>query len=102
MRIQIASDLHLEIVHQSFPGYNPIAPSDADVLVLFVPIFTVLASIVPSSFFQYEPPTISPLMRSLRVAGALSFVIWVLLVMVNVRFPTTKVRADVSTAATLP
>ncbi|MEM5434701.1 metallophosphoesterase [Paraburkholderia diazotrophica] len=34
MRIQIASDLHLEIVHQSFPGYNPVAPSDADVLVL--------------------------------------------------------------------
>jgi hypothetical protein len=34
MRIQIASDLHLEIPHQSFPGYNPVAPSDADVLVL--------------------------------------------------------------------
>jgi len=34
MRIQIASDLHLEILHQSFPGYNPVAPSDADVLVL--------------------------------------------------------------------
>ncbi|CAD6563132.1 metallophosphoesterase [Paraburkholderia sabiae] len=34
MRIQIASDLHLENLHRSFPGYNPIAPSDADVLVL--------------------------------------------------------------------
>ncbi|MBN3765209.1 metallophosphoesterase [Burkholderia sp. Ac-20365] len=34
MRIQIASDLHLEILHQSFPGYNPVTPSDADVLVL--------------------------------------------------------------------
>lgn len=34
MRIQIASDLHLEILQQSFPGYNPLAPSDADVLVL--------------------------------------------------------------------
>ncbi|MEX3932168.1 metallophosphoesterase [Paraburkholderia phymatum] len=34
MRIQIASDLHLEIVHQSFPGYNLFAPSDARVLVL--------------------------------------------------------------------
>jgi predicted phosphodiesterase len=34
MRIQIASDLHLEVVHQRFPGYNPVAPSDADVLVL--------------------------------------------------------------------
>ncbi|SIT41799.1 conserved hypothetical protein [Paraburkholderia piptadeniae] len=34
MRIQIASDLHLEIVHQSFPGHNPVTLSDADVLVL--------------------------------------------------------------------
>ncbi|CAB3741027.1 hypothetical protein LMG22037_06445 [Paraburkholderia phenoliruptrix] len=34
MRIQIASDLHLEIVHQSFPGFNPIAATDADLLVL--------------------------------------------------------------------
>jgi predicted phosphodiesterase len=34
MRIQIASDLHLEIVHQSFPGYIPVVHSDADVLVL--------------------------------------------------------------------
>lgn len=34
MRVQIASDLHLEILHQSFPGYNPVTPADADVLVL--------------------------------------------------------------------
>lgn len=34
MRIQIASDLHLEILHQSFPGFNPIEFSNADVLVL--------------------------------------------------------------------
>ncbi|MGF6372951.1 putative phosphodiesterase [Paraburkholderia sp. RAU6.4a] len=34
MRIQIASDLHLEIVHQSFPGFNPVVRSNADVLVL--------------------------------------------------------------------
>ncbi|MEM5341468.1 metallophosphoesterase [Paraburkholderia azotifigens] len=34
MRIQIASDLHLENLHRSFPGHNPVAPSDADVLVL--------------------------------------------------------------------
>jgi predicted phosphodiesterase len=35
MRIQIASDLHLEMLHRSFPGYNPVVPSSsADVLVL--------------------------------------------------------------------
>jgi predicted phosphodiesterase len=34
MRIQIASDLHLEMLHRSFPDYNPVAPSNADVLVL--------------------------------------------------------------------
>lgn len=35
MRIQIASDLHLEILHRSFPGYNPVKPSSsADVLDL--------------------------------------------------------------------
>ena len=35
MRIQIASDLHLEMLHRSFPGYNPVKPSSsADVLVL--------------------------------------------------------------------
>jgi predicted phosphodiesterase len=35
MRIQIASDLHLEMLHRSFPGYNPVEPSSAaDVLVL--------------------------------------------------------------------
>ena len=34
MRIQIASDLHLEMLHRSFPGYNPVVPSSsADVLV---------------------------------------------------------------------
>ncbi|SDR51285.1 Calcineurin-like phosphoesterase [Paraburkholderia fungorum] len=34
MRIQIASDLHLEMLQRSFPDYNPVGPSDADVLVL--------------------------------------------------------------------
>jgi predicted phosphodiesterase len=35
MRIQIASDLHLEMLQRSFPGYNPVEPSlSADVLVL--------------------------------------------------------------------
>jgi predicted phosphodiesterase len=34
MRLQIASDLHLEMLQRSFPGYNPVAPSGADVLVL--------------------------------------------------------------------
>ncbi|MGF7131436.1 putative phosphodiesterase [Paraburkholderia sp. EB58] len=35
MRIQIASDLHLEMLHRSFPDYNPVEPSSsADVLVL--------------------------------------------------------------------
>jgi predicted phosphodiesterase len=35
MRIQIASDLHLEMLQSSFPGYNPVQPSPtADVLVL--------------------------------------------------------------------
>lgn len=34
MRIQIASDLHLEVLQRSFPGYIPVEQSDADVLVL--------------------------------------------------------------------
>jgi predicted phosphodiesterase len=34
MRIQIASDLHLEMLHRTFVGYNPVAPTSADVLVL--------------------------------------------------------------------
>lgn len=34
MRIQIAADLHLEMLHRSFPDYNPVGSSDADVLVL--------------------------------------------------------------------
>jgi predicted phosphodiesterase len=34
MRIQIASDLHLETIQRSFPDYNPVTPSEADVLVL--------------------------------------------------------------------
>uniref|UniRef100_UPI002AB0C1FC metallophosphoesterase n=1 Tax=Caballeronia sp. J97 TaxID=2805429 RepID=UPI002AB0C1FC len=34
MRIQIASDLHLEVVHQRFPAVTLVTPTDADVLVL--------------------------------------------------------------------
>ncbi len=34
MKIQIASDLHLDFLQESFPGYRVIEPCDADVLVL--------------------------------------------------------------------
>ena len=34
MRIQIASDLHLEMLHRRFPDHNPVAAAPADVLVL--------------------------------------------------------------------
>jgi len=34
MKIQIASDLHLDILQQQFPGYRVIEPADADVLVI--------------------------------------------------------------------
>jgi predicted phosphodiesterase len=34
MRIQIASDLHLEHIGQRFPGYRVIEPADADLLIL--------------------------------------------------------------------
>lgn len=34
MKIQIASDLHLELLEQGFPGYRVINPADADVLVI--------------------------------------------------------------------
>ncbi|HEY8605893.1 MAG TPA: metallophosphoesterase [Noviherbaspirillum sp.] len=34
MKIQIASDLHLDLLQQRFPGYRVIAPADADVLVI--------------------------------------------------------------------
>lgn len=34
MKIQIASDLHLELLGQGFPGYRVIEPADADVLVI--------------------------------------------------------------------
>lgn len=34
MKIQIASDLHLEFLEKQFPGYRVIEPADADVLVI--------------------------------------------------------------------
>ncbi len=34
MKIQIASDLHLELLEQRFPGHRVIEPTDADVLVI--------------------------------------------------------------------
>jgi Icc-related predicted phosphoesterase len=34
MKIQIASDLHLDILQRQFPGYRVIEPADADVLVI--------------------------------------------------------------------
>lgn len=34
MKIQIASDLHLELLEKRFPGYRVVEPADADVLVL--------------------------------------------------------------------
>jgi predicted phosphodiesterase len=34
MKIQVASDLHLELLASRFPGYRPVERTDADVLVL--------------------------------------------------------------------
>lgn len=34
MKIQLASDLHLEFLEQRFPGYRVVEPADADLLVL--------------------------------------------------------------------
>ena len=34
MKIQIASDLHLEILEKKFPSHQPVGPSDADVLII--------------------------------------------------------------------
>lgn len=34
MKIQLASDLHLEFLEQRFPGYRVVEPTDADLLVL--------------------------------------------------------------------
>ncbi|QDZ29581.1 metallophosphoesterase [Noviherbaspirillum sp. UKPF54] len=34
MNIQIASDLHLDLLEKQFPGYRAVEPADADVLVL--------------------------------------------------------------------
>ncbi|MES2536476.1 MAG: metallophosphoesterase [Pseudomonadota bacterium] len=34
MRLQIASDLHLEFIEQSFPEHRVVEPADADVLIL--------------------------------------------------------------------
>jgi hypothetical protein len=34
MRLQIASDLHLEFIEKRFPGYRVVEPADADLLIL--------------------------------------------------------------------
>lgn len=34
MKIQIASDLHLDLLQEQFPGYRAVEPADADVLVI--------------------------------------------------------------------
>src|SRR2546422_5814677 len=34
MKIQVASDLHLEFLEKKFPGYRVVEPTDADVLII--------------------------------------------------------------------
>jgi hypothetical protein len=46
MRIQIASDLHLEVLEQQFPGYRIVDPADGDVLVLAGAIHRQVPAIV--------------------------------------------------------
>jgi Icc-related predicted phosphoesterase len=56
MRIQIASDLHLEFLRQSFPDYRVIEPADADVLVLAGDIHNSTAGI--EAFKDWPVPVI--------------------------------------------
>jgi predicted phosphodiesterase len=57
MRIQIASDLHLEMLHRSFPSYNPIEPSPtADVLILAGDIASVADAV--DAFADWPVPVI--------------------------------------------
>lgn len=66
------------------------------------PIFTLFTSSEPSSFFQYDPLTGVPAVRSLRFAAAPSFVMVVLLDTLKVRVPTMKLLLAGSTEVTLP
>lgn len=45
MKIQIASDLHLDLLQQRFPGYRVIEPADADVLVIAGDIHAGIAAL---------------------------------------------------------
>ena len=56
MRIQIASDLHLELVGKSFPGYRVIEPAQADVLILAGDIHNGTAGI--EAFKDWPVPVI--------------------------------------------
>jgi hypothetical protein len=56
MRIQIASDLHLEMLQRSFPDFNPVARSDADVLVLAGDVATGADAV--DLFAQWPVPVI--------------------------------------------
>ena len=56
MKIQIASDLHLEFLEQPFPGYRVIEPSDADVLVIAGDIHRNISAI--AAFADWPVPVI--------------------------------------------
>lgn len=56
MKIQIASDLHLEYLEKPFPGYRVIEPADADVLVIAGDIHRTTEAV--SAFADWPVPVI--------------------------------------------
>lgn len=56
MKIQIASDLHLEFLEKPFPGYRVIEPADADVLVIAGDIHRTTEAI--AAFADWPVPVI--------------------------------------------
>lgn len=56
MKIQIASDLHLDLLQEQFPGYRAVEPADADVLVIAGDIHHGAAAI--EAFADWPVPVI--------------------------------------------
>src|SRR4051794_24845929 len=56
MKIQIASDLHLELLEKRFPDYRIVEPADADVLVLAGDIHRTTRAI--AAFADWPVPVI--------------------------------------------